>query len=168
MTNIWIGKIVNTHGIKGELRIVSDLTEEQKEAVFKIGSHLLVKGKSYEIVHYRVHKQFDMVIFKGYDDINQVLSLKGQAVYKEPADLAVADTEVFTSELLSFKVLTTTGKTGYVKAIEKTGKQYYVLRLVIDGKEVLLPYHEAFVLAKSRKDKTLTVRLLDSGEEDEN
>ena len=37
MTKLYIGKIVNTHGIKGELRIKDNLTVRQKNEIFKVG-----------------------------------------------------------------------------------------------------------------------------------
>ena len=60
MKYVYIGKIVNTHGIKGELRILSDF--KYKDKVFK--SNMLIyigKDKIEEkIVSYRKHKNFDM------------------------------------------------------------------------------------------------------------
>ena len=53
MEYIYIGRIVNTHGIKGELRIKSNFLE--KEKVFKKGMILYI-GEGYvpeEIVTYR-------------------------------------------------------------------------------------------------------------------
>ena len=60
MKFINIGKIVNTHGIKGELRILSDF--KYKDKVFKKGFKFYVgKDKEELIVNsYRYHKIFDM------------------------------------------------------------------------------------------------------------
>ena len=43
MRKVYIGKIVNTHGIKGELRILSDF--KYKEEVFVIGQNLIIDNK---------------------------------------------------------------------------------------------------------------------------
>ena len=49
MNYICIGEIVNTHGIKGELRIVSDI--EYKDYIFQKGIHLYIgKNKTEEII----------------------------------------------------------------------------------------------------------------------
>ena len=37
---IYLGKLVNTHGLKGEVRIISDF--KYKSQVFKKGSHLFI------------------------------------------------------------------------------------------------------------------------------
>ena len=81
MNFITVGKIVNTHGIKGELRILSSLSEQEKKAIFQVGSHLIIDGISYEITSYRRHKNYDMVKFKGINYINDVLKYKGKKVY---------------------------------------------------------------------------------------
>ena len=81
MDYIYIGKIVNTHGIKGELRILSDF--EFKEKVFIPGfSFYIGKEKRKEIVKtYRHHKIFEMITMNGYNDIDQVLKYKGDYVF---------------------------------------------------------------------------------------
>ena len=37
---VFLGKIVSTHGIKGELRIISDF--EYKDKAFKVGTYLII------------------------------------------------------------------------------------------------------------------------------
>ena len=80
MKYIIIGKIVNTHGIKGELRILSDF--KYKDKIFKKGFPLYIGyTKEKEIINtYRPHKQFDMVTFNNYNNINEVLKYKGEYV----------------------------------------------------------------------------------------
>ena len=61
MKYIFIGRIVNTHALKGEVRIVSDF--EFKDRIFKENTLLYIgENKDKEIIEtYRKHKQFDMV-----------------------------------------------------------------------------------------------------------
>lgn len=81
MNYLWIGKIVNTHGIKGEIRIVSDA--EYKDCIFKKGVHLYIgEEKKEEIIsHHRIHKQYDLVTLEGINDINEVLLYKGENLF---------------------------------------------------------------------------------------
>ena len=58
---VYVGKIVSTHGIKGEIRILSDF--DYKEKVFKVGNKLIIENKEYTIKSYRKHKNYDMVTF---------------------------------------------------------------------------------------------------------
>ena len=159
MNNIYIGKIVNTHGIKGELRIIDNLTLQQKKVIFKVGSNLIVDGKTYKIASYRVHKDYDMVIFSELNNINDVLFLKGKKVYKSKDEITLKDEDILDSELITYKVITTDNLEGKIIDIEKTGNNYKIIRLLIDNKEVLIPYHKDFVKINSNK-KEVIVKLL--------
>ncbi|MBQ9071574.1 MAG: 16S rRNA processing protein RimM [Bacilli bacterium] len=79
MNLIYLGKLVNTHGIKGEVRIISDF--KYKEVVFKKGSKLYIDNKSYIIETYRVHKNYDMVKLDNINSIDDALNIKGLNVY---------------------------------------------------------------------------------------
>ena len=79
MELIYIGKIVNTHGLKGEMRIISDF--KYKNEVFKINNKIFVNDNEYTINSYRKHKIFDMVTLSNIDTIDDALELKGTNVY---------------------------------------------------------------------------------------
>ena len=155
MTKLYIGKIVNTHGIKGELRIKDNLTTKQRKEIFKIGSNLIIDDKSYEITSYRVHKNYDMVTFLGFNNINDVLFLKGKKVYKSNEEINLKDEDILDSELITYKVITTDKKCGNIIDIEETGNNYKILRLLIDNREILVPYHKDFVKIDSNKKEIL-------------
>ena len=76
---VYLGKIVNTHGIKGELRIISDF--KYKDTVFKINNKIYIDNKEYIIKSYRHHKIYDMITLEGINDIDSALILKGLDVY---------------------------------------------------------------------------------------
>ena len=159
MTKLYIGKIVNTHGIKGELRIKDNLTTNQRNEIFKIGSNLIIDDKAYKITSYRVHKDYDMVIFDGFNNINEVLFLKGKNVYKSKDEINLNNGDILDSELITYKVKTTDEREGSILNIEETGNNYKILRLLIDNNEVLVPYHKDFVKIDSNK-KEVIVKLL--------
>ena len=72
MKYVLIGRLVNTHGLKGEVRILSSF--KYKDKVFKKGMKIYI-GKDKvceEITGYRYHKIFDMITMEGYNDINPV------------------------------------------------------------------------------------------------
>lgn len=100
-----IGKLVNTHGIKGEVKILSDFTK--KELVFKKDFNLYLGDEKRKLIitSYRHHKMFDMVTFKGYDNINQVLELKGLSVYINKEDLKIAANDYLLEDLIGMTVV---------------------------------------------------------------
>lgn len=78
---VYVGEIVNTHGIKGELRIVSDF--KYKDSVFVKGKKLYLGKRKQEVVikTYRTHKNYDMVSFEDVNDINEAIIFKNDDVY---------------------------------------------------------------------------------------
>lgn len=97
---IYIGKYVNTHGIKGEIRIKSDF--KYKDKVFFVGNTLIIDNQEFIINSYRRHKEYDMVTFKGITNINQIIDLKGSKVYV--FNISLNDGEYLDSTLIGFKV----------------------------------------------------------------
>ena len=114
MNYIYIGKIVNTHALKGEVRIISDF--EYKDRVFKKGTDLYIgQFKNKEVIEtYRVHKQFDMVKFEGIDYINDVIKYKGMSVYILDSDLSLNDSELLESDFSHMKVYSNGKEVGII------------------------------------------------------
>lgn len=105
MKYIKVGIIVNTHALKGEIRIISNF--EYKNRVFKINNTLYIgMNKNKEIIEtYRIHKNYDMIKFKGINNISDVLKYKGNAVYVNIDDLKLEDNEILIEELLGMSVI---------------------------------------------------------------
>ncbi len=94
MEYVCIGKLVNTHGIKGEVKLLSNF--EYKDKAFVVGMNFYI-GEDKEKVtvnSYRHHKVFDMVTFKEYNYINDVLNFKGKLVYVLKPDLALDNNSI--------------------------------------------------------------------------
>ena len=105
MNFVYIGVIVNTHALKGEVRIISDFV--YKDRVFKIKNSLYIGDlKSHEeIESYRVHKNYDMVKFKGINNINDVLKYKGKKVYVLRNNLNLKSDEYLESDLIGLNAI---------------------------------------------------------------
>lgn len=157
---VYIGKIVSTHGIKGELKILSSFP--YKEKAFQIGNHLYIDSHPYEIKSYRVHKNYDMVTLDDYHDINEVLFLLKKEVYLSEEELSLGDDEVLDEELITYEVLTKEGKSGIIKEIFQASETNKILRVLFD-KEVLIPYRSPFVQI-DKKGKKVIVDLIDGME----
>jgi len=114
---IYIGKIVNTHGIKGEIRIISNF--DKKEIVFKKGFKIYIGVLKEENVinSYRVHKNYDMITIKGINDINEVLKYKGLKVYVNRNDLNLGNDDYLLDDLLNMEVILNNKNYGIVKDI---------------------------------------------------
>ena len=156
MEKVFIGKIVSTHGIKGELKILSDFPYKNK--VFVVDKKIIIDDKEYTIKSYRVHKNFDMVTLDDYNDINEVLFLLKKNVYVYKENLNLDSDEVLDEDLITYKVLTNTGKIGIIKEIFKASETNKIIRVLFD-KEVLIPY--SFIKKVDKDKKEVTVELID-------
>ncbi|MBR2712303.1 MAG: 16S rRNA processing protein RimM [Bacilli bacterium] len=150
MKFINIGKIVNTHGIKGELRILSDF--KYKDKVFKKDFKFYIgKDKEELIVNtYRHHKIFDMVTFNDLNDINLVLKYKGKEVYINEEDLDL-DGEIYIDNLIGYKVVVGDKDIGVVTDVMHM-KANDILRV----NDILIPYVKEFIL--KIEDNTIYVK----------
>ena len=113
MDLVYVGKIVNTHGIKGELRIRSDF--EKKELVFKIGNKIIIDKEEHIIRTYRYHKIFDMITIDEYDNINDVLCYVGKNVYVSRNSLKLNRDDYLLSDLIGLSVVFNDTVYGIVK-----------------------------------------------------
>lgn len=113
MDLVYVGKIVNTHGIKGELRIKSDF--ERKDLVFKVGNKIIIDNEEHVIRSYRYHKIFDMITIDEYDNINDVLKYVGKNVYVSRLSLKLKTSEYLLSDLIGLNVVSNDMVYGIVK-----------------------------------------------------
>ena len=143
----YIGKVVNTHGIKGEIRIISDF--KYKNLVFQKGNHLYIDDDNLVINSYRVHKNYDMVTFEGIDNIDDVLKYKGKKVYIDRNEYLFPN--LLNEDLIGVNVYGDGKLVGVLSSVIKNVNQE--LLVVQNGeKEHLIPYVPAFVKSIS-KDK---------------
>jgi 16S rRNA processing protein RimM len=145
--NKWlnVGKIVNTHGIRGEVRVISrtDFPEER----YKIGNTLYVDMGTEHIPvtveAHRKHKQFDLLTFEGLENINDVVRFKGH-ILKVPKEQKVSleEGEFFYRDIIGCSVFTVVGEElGKVKEILSPGaNDVWVVKRKGFGSDILIPY----------------------------
>ena len=140
MNFVYIGVIVNTHALKGEVRIISDF--EYKDRVFKIKNSLYIGDlKSHEeIESYRVHKNYDMVKFKGINNINDVLKYKGKKVYVLRNNLNLKSDEYLESDLIGLNAIFEGKEIGTITDIINNNG-YKLIKI----KEKLIPLNDNFI-----------------------
>ncbi len=140
MEYVIIGKIVNTHGIKGEIRILSNF--EFKEKIFKEGFNLYIGPlkEKVTISTYRHHKNFDMCIFKEYNYINDVLKFKGEKVYIDKNDLILDKGEILDSDLIKMNAYYNNTCIGRISdIINNNGYKLFLIN------NKYIPYNKEFI-----------------------
>lgn len=160
MNKIYVGVIVSTHGIKGEIKIISKLEQSLKEKVFKVGNSILINDKEYKLRSYRRHKNYDMVLLDDFNNINDVLFLMKQKVYIDSKYIELSAKEDFELNYMEYEVITSDNQKGVVKSLEETGNNYKIMRVVINNKEELVPYNEHFLKKIDSSKKQVEIELL--------
>lgn len=142
--DIIIGKVVNFHGVRGEVKVVSDsdFTTER----FAVGNTVNINNTEFKIDHYRKHKDFHLLKFSGITNLNEVEHLKGQEVFQddESVELKLEEGEFHFDEIIGLKVVTDEGAVvGEVSDIFQTGAND--VWVVKGDKEYMIPYIEDVV-----------------------
>lgn len=160
-----IGKIVNTHGVKGELKVVP-LTDDiyrydELEWVYvRVGG----KQKKYDIESVRYHKNNVLLKLKGVDDMSSAELIKGCFV-EIPREFAIElpCDSYFISDLIGCNVIVDDSEKNLgsvVDVIETGSNDVYVVRDT-NGKQVLLPAIKEVVLDVDIKKGIIRVKLMD-------
>ena len=151
METVKIGKIVNTHGLKGELKIIpsTHFIEER----FGKGASILIRKDSVH-VHAKVERMradrgMVYVVLEGLNDINAVEIYKGCDVFVDKADLM--DCEVYTRDAVYV---------GRVVDVIETGANA-VLRVQRESDSVLIPYVKAVVTAVDVEEKRIEIEAME-------
>ncbi|WP_281887682.1 ribosome maturation factor RimM [Paenibacillus sp. YYML68] len=162
-----VGKIVNTHGIRGELKIVphTDFPDER----FAKGSKLLFIDPNTNVrlpvtvESAREHKQMFIVRFAGFTNINEVEKYKGWLLKVEEQYLSELDEdEFYYHEIVGCSVVTEEGETlGEITEILSPGANDVWVVKRPKGKPLLLPYIDDVVLSVSIEEKKVVVRLME-------
>ncbi len=155
MDYIYIGKIVNTFGIKGEVKIVSDFYEKDK--VFKSGFKLYISPMyiEEEIAFTRVHKGYNLVLFKNYNNINDVLKYKGMGVYIKRSDLSLDKDEYLIGDLIGYEVYEEDKLLGKVDEVSKNNS---VLLKIKGDKVFYIPFIDEFIIKVDVENKKIITR----------
>jgi len=151
------GRIVNTHGITGEVKIEVWL---DSPAFFKTFKRLFINGAEKRILSAREHKQFIIARLEGVEDINAAMALKGKTVEILRADARMKDGEFFVQDILGFTVVDEDGHAvgKLVDAFETPASMLYVVR---GESEHLIPAVREFILGIDAEKEEIRVHLIE-------
>ena len=151
------GKITNTHGVRGEVRI----TPWADSAAFLRGFRTFyIDGQPVRVLRSRVHKNQLIAQLEGYDDVNAAMTLKNKVIHIDRADAKLPEGRYFLQDLLGMRVVSDAG--------EALGELADVLALpqgsvyVVRGtREILIPDVPEFLLNIDAERGEITVHLLE-------
>jgi 16S rRNA processing protein RimM len=164
-----VGRIVNTHGIRGELRILSSTDFE--DVRFTPGSKLAAFKKYYKkptwvtVESVRRHKNFILLTFEGYNNMNLVEPFK-EGLLKVSKDQLeedeLAENEFYYFEIIGCEVFSEDGENiGTVTEILETGANDVWEVKTANGKKHYIPYIEDIVKEIDVEEKKITIHVME-------
>lgn len=153
-----IGKIINTHGIKGELKVEPYTFDNKRFSKLKsvyVGDDL----KEFLIKKVRVNN-FVYITFEGFENINDVLNLKGLEIYIKDEDrLDLEEDQYYISDIIGKKVYDTEDNyIGILKnVLEYPANDVFIIES--DDKSIYqIPAVKEFI---KKIDSTITIKLIE-------
>ena len=154
MNYLNVGKVYKTHGIKGELKII---TKVESENIYNIGSFIYIGDvkEKFEIESYRKHKDYDMVILKGYNYINDVLRLLKKNVYID-RDNSTLKNKLIDEDLINLDAYYNNENIGKIDEIlNNNGYKLFSVN------NKLIPYNKHFIINIDLQNKKIEFKNLE-------
>ena len=155
------GEIVNTHGVRGEVKVLCWLDTPEMLLEFE---RCRIAGKDYEMESVRVQKTCNLVKLRGVDTMEDAQKLRGKVLelYREDTD----DEVIFAAELVGVEVYAGGQCIGTIREVlDYPGNAVYVVR---GGHEYMIPAVRQFVLSTDMENNVMQVRLIEGMRSDEN
>lgn len=162
---IRIGRMINTHGIKGEIKIrsYSDFDEQRyvkgNTVYMKVNEEMM----PLTVKSYRVHKGFPLVSFEELKDINAVEKYRECELYITDDMREELDEGYYYDELEGLDAYDTEGNLlGTTIGIEETNGAQDNLRIETkSGKTFLVPYIEEFIVEVDLDENRIVIAMQD-------
>jgi 16S rRNA processing protein RimM len=141
------GKIINTHGVKGALKLESwcntpdDLAGMDRLFISEPGGM-----KEYKVDNTAIFKQFVIVELEGINDIDVALTYKNKIVYAAREDFSLEEDDYFIVDIIGLPVIDAENGRVYGKlkdVINRGASDIYVV--CTDDGERMMPAVEEFV-----------------------
>ena len=153
------GRITNTHGVRGEVKIEVwlDTAEDLKHY-----RRIFIDGQERKLLSVRPQNRFAIAKLDQVDDVNAAMPFKGRTVYIAREDAPLPPGGYFLQDLLDARVVSEDGSTVGVltEILERPANNVYVVTDP-EGREILIPAVPAFVLRADAENGVVTVRLLE-------
>lgn len=161
MEYILVGKIINTHGVKGEVKLYP-YTENIKRFSDLKTIYIGEEKSSIEIEGVRYHKNMALIKLEGLDNMNDVIFLKGEKVYIDEVDrIKLPKGKYFIYELIDCKVFDMEGNSlGYVKdVLQNSSNDVYIIK--DNKKEYLIPAVKEFIKEINISEKKIVIDVIE-------
>lgn len=151
------GQIVNTHGVRGEVKIVSWC--DTPEYLAAIPTYY-IDGAPVRVRSARVHKGSVIAALEGCDDVNAAMLLKNKLVHLSRDDAHPPEGGFFLADIIGLDVIDEDGnRLGTLKEVLSPSlQQVYV---VSGEREIMIPAVDEFILETNIPQGYIKVRLIE-------
>ncbi|MBP5342518.1 16S rRNA processing protein RimM [bacterium] len=154
------GKIVQTHGIKGEVKVKTDSSFVDER--FKVGATLYIKSnKGYKPLVVKSHRSmlnYELVSFEGLESIDDVMPYLSKILYAEKDKNLLKENEHFYSDLIDLNVSYFNNIVGKVIRIDALPQcDYLIIKLEKDEKEKMVPLLDEFIDSIDDENKVIYI-----------
>lgn len=159
-----VGAITQTHGIRGEVKVFP--TTDDPNRFKKLKEVILDTGKekvTLEIEGVKFFKQFVILKFKGFDNINDIERYKGKNLYvtRENA-VKLKRNEYFIADLIGLEVYDEDDQhLGTLSNVIETGANDVYEVKFEDGREVLFPAIRQCILDVDMESRKMKVHIME-------
>ncbi len=159
-----VGKIINTCGLKGEIKIFPT-TDDIKR--FNDINTVFIKENKYSISSLRYNKNFVYLFLKDIDTIDKAQKFKGQEMFIDETELReLADDEYMIDDLIGLDVYVDDKKYGTVSdVLNYSANDVLTVKRDIDSKEIMIPMVKEFIKKVDLSEKCMEVKLIDGMDE---
>ena len=155
------GEIVTTHGVRGEVKVLTWLDDPEMLCEF---DRCRIDGREVAMQQVRVQKTCNLVKLEGVDTMEAAQALRGKVIelYREDID----DEVIFAAELIGMEVTCEGSVIGKITdVLDYPGNSVYVVK---GAYEYMIPAVKHFILSTDMEANRMEVKLIEGMRSDEN
>lgn len=158
------GEIVTTHGVRGEIKILTWLDSPEMLCDFE---RCCIEGTNYMIESCRVQKTCNLLKLRGVDTVEAAQTLRGKVIQLYRQD--VCGDVIFAAELIDVDVFSSNGHIGKITdVLDYPGNSVYVVSGRTKNEQYLIPAVKEFILSTDLSKNEMYVKLIEGMRVDEN
>lgn len=159
MDYIIVGKVINSHGIQGAVKVYP-LTNDIKRFSLLERAYLSKKKIEVNIEFVKYHKDLVIIKFKEFNNINEILSFKNNYIYINTEDKIVLPKDsFFIHDLINCKVYDVSGSfIGILEdVIQEASNDVYIIKDHNTNNNYLIPAIKHFIKKVDIQDKKIII-----------
>ena len=151
------GRIVNTHGVRGEVKIEPWADGPEFLKSFRT---LYIDSRGVGVQQGRVHGDFFIAKLEGVDDMTSAMALNNKTLYKDRQDAKLPAGRIFIADIIGARVVSDDGQElgTLAEVMERPAHNIYVVK---GKREILIPAVPEFVLSTDADEGVITVHLIE-------